>query len=724
MDSLKRIIATIIAFTMISGAFLVVIPYAGSSSQTGAEIADQIPIYASEEIRKASFGDLESDLRLSMMDSKEGDLPVGTVQDYITQDMETGSFYTEPMEKRGEGNYCEVWVSTALDFASPSDIRNFRVNITDDQVNYTITEFDENIYQVMTETFIEAPELNGSAPNMVYWQYLFNDDNLTLDDVQDWLFTTNDTGKIMIMIFNIRDTSYYNSAYTGGYVAGFYWSFMRETYNRNIINIDCYDWVNRTGVQSDIPDSGHYSYVYESTVAHEYQHLLHDEMDPVEESWINEGLSMFSEYLCGYGFSYSHMAWFMATPDNSLTVWEDQGDVNSLADYGAVAMFMAYMYDHYGGTEMMQSIFTNQLQGIASIDDALRDMGYNRMNFNKVFLNWRLANLIWSDSPGNGLYNYESIAWEDIGAELRVLEYDVDDGKVFGEDWGPTYTYANTNTGYYWLDEYGTDYIYVDFETVTGGYSYELLQALFSKLVFDGDENAKEGWLHYDNEILYMPSDWWYSGSSNNMNVLLTANVDLTDKVGDDCLMRMYSEWDIEDYYDFAFVQVSTDGGLTWTSLNDTGDYCTELHYSDVDQTTVDMLPGLTGTGSTSSLYFDLSDYAGQEIMLGFRYVTDSFTYYDGWYIDRVLIDGVSLDMSDFQTTYPEQDFLVTIYAPGYDGIGPMVMNMPTNDVTEVAQRLMGAFMFYPGVFLLVSPMNGVGEYSVEMTYRSGMFMD
>ena len=36
--------------------------------------------------------------------------------------------------------------------------------------------------------------------------------------------------------------------------------------------------------------------------------------------------------------------------------------------------------------------------------------------------------------------------------------------------------------------------------------------------------------------------------------------------------------WDLEDYWDFGFVQVSTDGGYTWTSLEDNQGYSTSDH--------------------------------------------------------------------------------------------------------------------------------------------------
>ena len=56
---------------------------------------------------------------------------------------------------------------------------------------------------------------------------------------------------------------------------------------------------------------------------------------------------MYAEPLCGYPIDWGSINSFLATPDNSLTEWADQGDINILADYGQVQMFCTYINDHY-----------------------------------------------------------------------------------------------------------------------------------------------------------------------------------------------------------------------------------------------------------------------------------------------------------------------------------------------------------------------------------------
>ncbi|KAF5060266.1 Immune inhibitor A peptidase M6 [anaerobic digester metagenome] len=725
MNSLKKMIAVVIVFTMISGALLIMVPQAGESSVPDElPYADQIPIYADENMRKRGVNELSTEfIDMSMISPLVENDPINTTKLFLASGLlwspsrgeYVDSLYFEEMMKRGEGNHCEVWVATDLNFPE-GDPRNDRVNITDDMVDYIMAEYDNEIYPTMTETFMDAPALNGSDPYMPNWQYIFDDDTLTKENISDFpgLFETNDTGKLMIMIFNMKDDSFYDPDYTGGYIAGYYWSTIRWMYDRNVMHIDCWDWANRTGPQSDIPGSGHYSYVYESTVAHEYQHLLHYEMDGAEESWINEGLSMMAEYLCGYPLSYSHMAWFMATPDNSLTIWGDQGDLNILADYGCVAMFQLFLYDNYGGTEMMQAVFNSQLQGMESIDDALLSMGYNRMNFNKLFRDWRLANLalqLNDDLLPTGVHTYKSISWWSIGQELKILDRSTmgDYFECASLWYGDTITKEGDSIGRSSMDAYGTDYIYVH------GMNLDVNDILTS-LYFDGSDLSEEGWM-YDG----MWQEWW-SGTGDEKDYLLTMEVDLTQPAGEegDYLhwLNISTWWDIEDNWDFGFVQVSTDGGETWTSLNDTGELFTEEHDADAMPSIAENLPGLTswpGDYMYHDIAFDLSAYDGMEIMVGFRYMTDWATSYSGWYIDGVSVDGVEQNLLAMTPVYPEMDWMVTIYLPGNMYRMPMIIDVPTHDLEETATLLMGSLMGYDRMYILLSNDGNVGSWYMEM---------
>ncbi|MDF2544828.1 MAG: peptidase, partial [Herbinix sp.] len=145
-------------------------------------------------------------------------------------------------------------------------------------------EFDQNIYPKATSFFGTPDPLNGSESPLISWGYFpegyYNGE------------------KIIILVDNIVDENYYDPTYPF-FVAGFYWQTIEDYVNRNIITIDTSNWATRL-------ESTFYG-----TTIHELQHLIHADHDPLEESWINEGMSTFSEFLGGYGLDASSVNFYL-----------------------------------------------------------------------------------------------------------------------------------------------------------------------------------------------------------------------------------------------------------------------------------------------------------------------------------------------------------------------------------------------------------------------------
>lgn len=127
--------------------------------------------------------------------------------------------------------------------------------------------------------------------------------------------------------------------------------------------------------------------------------------------------------------------------------------------------------------------------------------------------------------------------------------------------------------------------------------------------------------------------------------------------------------WDLEDYWDFGFVQVSTDGGYTWTSLSDNEGYSTDQYDPNAHPKVIANLPGLTSyIEEPITLTYDLDAYAGQDVLVAFRMVTDWGTHYGGWWIDNVYVDDTlisdgtdpSVFMDITQVVPINNDFTVT----------------------------------------------------------------
>jgi immune inhibitor A len=136
--------------------------------------------------------------------------------------------------------------------------------------------------------------------------------------------------------------------------------------------------------------------------------------------------------------------------------------------------------------------------------------------------------------------------------------------------------------------------------------------------------------------ILNTPKDGgyeYYGGKGDEIDHSMVKNIDLTGATN--ATLDFDAWYDIESNWDFAFVQVSTDNGATWHSLStdQTTDVIDKDGYPDIQAN----LPGYTGN-SNGWIHqtVDLSQYAGQNILLQFRYMTDWGTNLGGFAVDNV----------------------------------------------------------------------------------------
>jgi len=147
------------------------------------------------------------------------------------------------------------------------------------------------------------------------------------------------------------------------------------------------------------------------TVAHELQHLIHYGNDQNEHLWLDEGASMFAEYLIGKDpFSIpTYINPLQANPDVSLTYWDYiDADNLVLANYGASYAFFMYLAEHYGGSSFIQDVVTRSTDGIDSVEQSLASFGYNP-DFKELFRNWTIANYLDDTTFENGFYGYDNV---------------------------------------------------------------------------------------------------------------------------------------------------------------------------------------------------------------------------------------------------------------------------------------------------------------------------
>ena len=229
-----------------------------------------------------------------------------------------------------------------------------------------VHEFDTNIYPKESDAFSVPPDRDGiqaaaSGPHRAR--------RPTTTSATATRSSRSST--------NVRDDNYYdpNNAQALSYIAGFFSVSSTTYFDRNVMTIDAFDWVHRTGANPpNEPVPGDHCtsaparpYLYEGAFAHEYQHLLEYYEDPDEVNWVNEGLSDWAQTLdrlreagdadhatsaSTRTSSASSAGWAsrrrrtrpgIGGPENSLTRWGDQGDGEILCDYGAAYTMMEFL---------------------------------------------------------------------------------------------------------------------------------------------------------------------------------------------------------------------------------------------------------------------------------------------------------------------------------------------------------------------------------------------
>lgn len=457
--------------------------------------------------------------------------------------------------------------------------------ITQEQVDHMIDVFDSTIYPKDTEFFGNEDSHTGANATITGM----------LDLPEDYYVSNDGNERVILLVDNFRDTYYHNPTYPL-IIAGFFSPAYETYFDRNIINVTARNWAER--LDSD----------WLGTTAHEYQHLIHADNDPNESTWLNEGMSDLAEYICFDTHPQSHVNAFIDKPENSLVEWDEHAGATTgpetLSDYGQAYLLQLYLRDNLG-EDFVKALARDDSQGIESVNKLLTQEGED-FDFEELFRRFNVAVAIDSFLPGWGIYQFDSI---DINVNFEsALQFDKDGVPAWGAD-------------------------------------YKVLEA-------DGPiHNVKI------NGIEFMPVPWQVKEDAdqgtvlwgNNGNMLdnqLIFKADLTPATNP--VLTFDTKVDIEPNWDAGMVQVSTDNGATWTSLaNENTVGQDTFPNNDQAPQIYNNLPGFsrndTAWGTES---FDLSAYAGQEVLVSFRYMTDGAYNDSGWFIDNIKIDAIGYNNS------------------------------------------------------------------------------
>ncbi|MBI4200124.1 MAG: immune inhibitor A [Chloroflexi bacterium] len=327
---------------------------------------------------------------------------------------------------------------------------------------------------------------------------------------------------------------------------------------------------------------------YLGTLAHELAHAIQWNADAAEETWVNEGLAEVAKELAGYPLSFRTS--FLAMPYISLTLWPGATE-SSGPHYGGASLFLLYLMELYGGAEGLRVLQGERLDGIRGVEAYLRRAGVLK-GFREVFGDWIVANYL--DDPRGGVYSYPQ-------RNLQVTVSSVVNGPGTVKDEA---------------QQYGARYF--DLQLV----------APQTTVTFQG-----QAWTPLFPDPTPDGGRCWWSNRGDSIDSTLTAKFSLPAREG---IVLSYSLWyDVEEGWDYAYVEASTDGGATWDIL------AGELS-SPVDPVGNAFGPGYTGESrGWRQDQVDLTRYAGREVLVRFEYVTDDAIHGAGLCLDQIAIPSL-----------------------------------------------------------------------------------
>ncbi|GAB4214137.1 MAG: immune inhibitor A [Roseiflexaceae bacterium] len=341
---------------------------------------------------------------------------------------------------------------------------------------------------------------------------------------------------------------------------------------------------------------------YDSTLAHEFQHMIHWNEQRRSPTWFNEGMSTIAEDQNGY-VSQGRTRTYLADPDLQLTGWSSSGNV--LAHYGAANLFLRYFYEQYaqqdGLAALIQADAGNQLEVFTKLAAQKRP---DIRDFADLAADWAIANLLNDPQIDGGRYAY-SLLPETVAAPP-----------------------APAGSGSGTVSQFGADYLELPRGPATLSFNGETTVSL------TGTEPVGGRYA-------------WWSGRGDDNMATLTRAFDLRN--ARDPVLQFALWHELETGWDYGYITVSTDGGTTWAALKGSTTTTSDPQGNNIGG---EALTGVSGaspdTGTDQGLrgqwideQVDLAAYAGREILVRFWVVNDDAYNAPGLLIDNIRLQAI-----------------------------------------------------------------------------------
>jgi hypothetical protein len=346
-------------------------------------------------------------------------------------------------------------------------------------------------------------------------------------------------------------------------------------------------------------------------LAHEFQHMIHWHQDINEETWMNEGAAMLAELINGYQAG-GYAEKFLDDPDVQLNAWSD---TNIIPHYGAAYLFLTYFLDRFG-REATQALVADPANGLRAVDATLAALEAADPSTGQpitaadLFADWVIANYLGDAGVADGRYAYHVLK---NAPRMR----------------SPTETFTRCPVAAQpaTVHQFAADYYRIN---CGGAITIHFTGSQQVQVIPAAPHGGRYAfWSHRDDES----------------DTTLTRAFDLTGLAS--ATLRYWAWWDIEENFDYAYLEVSMDGGRTWKILRTPSGTDDNPNGNNFGWG----YTGKSGGGGAPQWVeesVDLSEYTGRKVLIRFEYVTDTALTHPSFMLDDLAIPELNFT-ADFE---------------------------------------------------------------------------
>lgn len=333
------------------------------------------------------------------------------------------------------------------------------------------------------------------------------------------------------------------------------------------------------------------------TVAHEICHMIQFNKRARSIVWFSEGQAE----LCARAgvpgsFTSGFEGLFLQQPDTQLNDWPELGNISAV-HYGGSFLFLEFLRQHAGGEALINAFLAEGIDTPEDLDKVLRARGQRGLE--ELFADFVVANTLLRENAEDRYKYSPGMARLSAPAGPSAQDRVTQGGTLRTK-----------------VQPYAARYVELPRDKAT--------------VRFDGNTSARV--IPTD---AHSGSSFWWSDRGDTLDSTLTRTVDLRSARAP--VLKFRTWYEIEADFDYAYVEVSTDGGQRWSTLKATSTTTT-------DPNGVNLGQGLTGNsgGGRDPAWVeqsvDLAPFAGREVQLRFQYVTDGALNLHGIAIDDLEI--------------------------------------------------------------------------------------